>query len=663
MNGLFFAYLANYWIIPLSLIPVYWILANRYISNIDSKASITKNRFYFGIGAFVSALVAITDGYYAFFYLLLIGFSMLNQVINGSKISSKNSRVALTFILITIATSLLVTIPLKNHRMKFKHEANQDQMKSRADAEVYVPTLKLLLTPIHDHRIPAVNRISATMLETANFNRKYPYGEGAPAVLGIIGSILLVAALVRLLLTRERVSRADSSLATSYYESTILSSSKLAAFILLCSISGGLGTLIALIFPSIRAYERFPIFLILVLYIGAGAYTSLLLEKMKRQKKVLIVLTFVALGVVAILDQTRSDHLGLDNSDKRNDRSQRFLAERNMIEKIQREHIHTNMIYQYPYSQYLTNNKYYGWGQFGHIRQYLHSSKIRWSNGAAKDSYIDVWHEKKSTLPMELLIAEMQAVGFKGLLVDRLVMSNTDYLQTKDNISSILNKNPLEDNTAKMAFWELPRSKLTLRYDEKYQDVVAVTINEPIDFNKDVLPRLINRNELKQQLSSLMPTFPQIINASEHPEIFYKADYIEMGLGYEMLDKKNVKGGVACKTFSDSKSIDLNSKILLHLTNDTDFDWNLDFGPRPLRVGIIVQDEKDKVLFDSRLELNKYLKSKNALDANFTIISALGTNHDKLPSVIKITLRLMQDGNMWFDGEGINQCSLLVNTQ
>ena len=37
-------------------------------------------------------------------------------------------------------------------------------------------------------------------------------------------------------------------------------------------------------------------------------------------------------------------------------------------------------VYQYPYSQYLVPDRYYGGGAFGHMRAYLHSKNIHWSN-------------------------------------------------------------------------------------------------------------------------------------------------------------------------------------------------------------------------------------------------------------------------------------------
>lgn len=663
MNSLFFAYLANYWIIPLSLIPVYWLLEGRYSCSAESKISRGKVLYYYGVGVLVSSLIAITDGYYAFFYLLLIAFSIFNLIVNENGIKTQSHRAALIFILITIATSLLVAIPLKNHRVKFKHEANQDQMKAVSDAEVYVPTLKLLITPIHDHRIPVMNKIGDKLIETANFNRKFPYSIGAPVVLGTVGSFLLIAALIRLLINREEIRKKNHRKDTLNYERTILSSSKLSAFILLCSISGGIGSLIALGFPAIRAYERFPIFLILVLYIGAAAYASSLVTNLKLPGRFAVLLVSAIIGIVAILDQTRSDPLSLENPDAFKSRTQRFLAERNMIKRIEEEFASPIMVYQYPYSQYLTNNKYFGWGQFGHIRQYLHSSNIRWSNGAAKDSYIDVWHEKRSSLSMDILIAEMQSVGFDGFMVDRLVLSDSDYEKAKDSISKILHQNPLEDKNARMTFWRMPRSHISIKYDEKYQNAISVTINDAMDFNGIILPRIINRNELEKHLLDIKPIFPITISAKDYPDIFYKAIDVEMGMGFEMLENKYIKGGPSCKSSKGIQRYDLNSKIDLYLTNETDFDWSLNSGPRPIRVGVMVRDDQNKFLFDSILKTDNYLKSRETLETSFKVNDIFRANNVNLPEVVKVTIKMMQDGNRWFDGNAIKECSFAVHTR
>src|SRR5690606_31252468 len=91
-----------------------------------------------------------------------------------------------------------------------------------------------------------------------------------------------------------------------------------------------------------------------------------------------------------------------------------FLAEREFTAGLESRLPTNAMVYQYPHSQYLRESRHYGWGAFSHIRLYLHSKGLRWSNGASKNSPVDNWHYKISLLPPAELLNEIESVGFKA---------------------------------------------------------------------------------------------------------------------------------------------------------------------------------------------------------------------------------------------------------
>jgi hypothetical protein len=651
--------------IPISLIPIYWIFEGKYIFYKNIEEGKSKYFKYLTIGIIISILSAISDGYYSFFFLLLLGFASLYRIVNFDYFTPKNLLAPLVMIILTISTTLAVTAPIREHHSNFPLEAKQDEMKSPVDAEVYSPTLKLLITPVHNHRIGFIDDIGRKVVDTANFNRRFPYKVGAPVVLGTFGSMLLFGSFILILMSKRVLSMADDSNLKYRYLSTTYTSALLSLFILLCSIIGGVGSLIALVFPTIRAYERFPIFLYLILYLGFGSLvSSYISENISSKKRVFLLLLTVITTVFVIFDQTQYDQLGLRNEVDYKSRTERFLAERKLIAQVEKILPEKAMVYQYPFSQFLSNNKHYGWGMFGQVRAYLHSKKIRWSNGAAKGSYIDTWHEKKSVLPIDMLIPEMQAVGFEGVLVDKLVLKENEYELLKKKIKKITGNIPIIDNEnkAKMAFWKLPKLPFILQYDEKYQEASKIKIFKKFDIDSVVLPKIVNSIELNKILSQYAGDYPFEIDAKKHPELFFKSESIEKGFGWTKINNDELHGEIKCNYNQDEKSIDLYSELVISIQNKGSFDWRFDEGIYPLRIGFVFTDADGNFLKDGKFEVNKYLKSQDSIKIKTNISEIVNGSTEKLTNHFFVSIKFLQEGNRWFEKEN-GQSSLLEVVQ
>jgi phosphate starvation-inducible membrane PsiE len=676
LHALFFAYLANYFMVPISLIPTIWIMQGKFAAAASESSGLPKlrdslrgliltKRFFLGVSIIV--LTGISDGYYAFFALLLIGFATFLRAVSGDLLRPVSLVAPVVYILTMFATVLVLSYPVYEYRRTHVEEADQDQMKQPSDAEVYSPTLKLLVAPPLDHRIKAFAEFGKWLVDTTNFNRKFPYHGGAPAVLGTLGTILFAGALTTLAVSifrrRERGAsvRSAGSASEASQPPLPLIVAVLALFVFLCSIQGGLGSLVALVYPSIRAYERFPVFLIFLLFFGAAYAVTPALKAGNIWRRSLVSAGIVAVTALAFLDQTPHDLLSLRTAEGVRARSDRFLAERRFVQKIEQTLPPNAMVYQYPFSQYLTNNKYYGWGAFGQLRLYLHSKTIRWSNGGAKGSPGDNWHERTSLLPLQQLISEMEAVGFQGMVVDRLVLPDAEYQEVKKTLTSQLGTEPVEDAEARLAYWPLRDSPFRITYDRSFKEASEVTVVRPFDKDQHSLPRIVNEEAVVRLLAELGGKYPLRIRRAEHPEVFFPGASLDRGLGQSKISPvSDMTGDVSCENIEQDQRMAAAETVNLIVTNRSTFDWKVNTGNFPLRIGVRMLDRHGKLLEEISVPSDAYIRRGNSVKVSVPLISLVARLGDAAPDEFVSEFKLLQDGNAWFSKPGNLECRISV---
>ena len=661
MNALFFAYLANYFVVPVSLLPTIWILQGKFAiagarAGLLSIAVHLRSKLFW-LSILIIVLTGISDGYYAFFSLLLLGFAIFVRACAGDLQRPSNLVVPLIFVLTMFATVLTLSYPIREYRAAHPEQANQDQMKQAIDAEVYSPSLKLLVAPIINHRVNSLADLSKWIIETANFNRKFPYSVGAPVVLGFFGTLFLIGAFGTLTASiipgRFRRERHDSAPDTHL---TLLITSILALFVLLCTVTGGIGSLVALLYPAIRAYERFAIYLVFLLYIWAALWVTPILLKGSVSRRLFSSVAVVVVAVLALFDQTPRDLLGLRSPGGAASRSERFLAEREFVREVETQLPPGAAVYQYPYSQYLTNNKYYGWGQFGQMRLYLHSKLLRWSNGGAKGSPVENWHERQSVLPLSKLLIEMRAVGFEGLVVDRLVLPQGEYEAARAELVRLTGRPPLENDKARLAFWRLDPSPVKLSYSDDYRTAASLVVLQPIA--GEDLPRSVNRVALETTLNGVA-AYPVVLRNNTHPTVFYDGARFERGVGQTKITPiGDMKGDINCLGTPDT-ALASRDTLSLKLTNRSAFDWHFNEGQFPLRIGMRIIDDGGKVLKEMSVAHSAFVES-GASQTLSVPLSVLQGAVPSLPSQVQVQFAFLQDANAWFSQPGNAECRITV---
>ncbi|MDD2046480.1 hypothetical protein [Pseudomonas putida] len=650
-NIVIYSFLSNYFTIPLVMVSIIWIVQGKFDQALTSNPlsiaikSLFKSK-YFLLGIFFIILVSLADGYYAFFSLLLFGCAGAIRFVVGGWKNPKTLVPVIIYIAILTITSLLIQLPLyqykKSHHDEFfqNNVADPTLIKHPFEAEVYSSSLKLLLSPSPQHHIPALAHIGSRMLETTNAARSIPTFPTAP--LGIVGSALLLLSFALLIIPQLRRTLLSGSDTTTQRDknSIDLGDSLLAVvlFVFLTSISGGIGSLVALVFPTIRAYERFPIFLVFALLLIGALIASRALRTQRHTS--LVIAALVVITAAGVYDQIPAS-AAVRSPEIR----PRVAAETAFVSELESKLPKAAMVYQYPYSQYLTDNKYYGWGSFSHIRLYLFSHNIHWSNGGSKNSPADDWNQRISKLPLNEMLNEIRAVGFKAFVVDRTVIKGNEYGELKSALHQ-QQIDLIEDSSGQLAYALLPQNNLTVNYSENYKSIDSLTINSKPATNNNSYPELINAEQLEKFLSKNNVTFPLRIDRAQHPEIFDDLNAVRKGSGdFAIVPQTDLKATLSCSLPDEQNS------IALDLTNDGPFSLTLGQGPFPISVGVHIKSKDGTMLlWDSgyRIPTNSTVKPGEKKRLVFDLKNYSAARQYLGDPANSLQFELVQDGNAWF---------------
>ncbi len=667
-NAIFFSFLTNYFMVPLALVAIIWIMTGRFDKIfVDSTTAMgTWERLKkllrtcdFKLGLLFIMLIGASDGYYAFFTLLLLGFATFARILLGDWNSPLKLAPAIAYIGSLLVVVFALQVPLHlykaTHHNEFYPNGIEDPalIKHPYEAEFYTSTLKLMISPIPNHRIDSFGNYGKAMLDTHNAPRKF--NSSAVIPMGTLAAFFFTIALGFLTIpSLRRKSSSQPASATGEihqiaaqerFKDTLLS---LILFIFLCSIIGGIGTLIAFVFPTIRAYERFTLFLIFVLYLGAAWLITQKIQNVSGFKRKLWVGFVVMVTVAALFDQIPRDARKADNEPVK----AQFLAERSFVQRVEAILPSNTMVYQYPYSQYLSDSKYYGWGSFAHFRLYLHSHHLHWSNGGAKNSPADDWNQRVSLLPLDKLISEVEAVGFRGLVIDRTVVKLAEY-QLMVNAFTERGYEVIEDEPSSLTFVKLRDPGFRLVYDATYKNADIIEVTDSAIALRSQHPRLINGDAFRHLLESQGNVSNLVIKKPEHPEIFVDGFIADRGIGNTPITPiTDMQGEMVCKVNPRRAGVDTSEVLVLTITNNSRFDWQFGTGTYPIRIGVtgIRRSDGTRLPWDDsfRIATNISIEHGESGTIDFPLSSLpLGAAFERgSPLIAEISM--LQESHAWF---------------
>lgn len=671
INAQFYVFLTSYFMVPLALVTILWIMSGTFAAFVGSQpvaqtwqrtASALLRTREFVLGLLFILLMGLSDGYYAFFTLLLLGFCVVQRLALGDYRRPVSLLPVGIYIAVLIAVALALSLPLEHFRNTHPAEfypngiIDSSLIKHPFEAEVYNSSLKLMIAPLGNHRIDALAQAGNRIIATSDAARSFKTGN--PIVsLGTLGSLVFLVALAFVAFPGLRpgprsangpaapAGQVDADATARAQGDSVLS---LVVLVFLGSIFGGIGTLVALVFPTIRAYDRFPLFLVFILLLAAARWLTMVRARIAPGRRWRVDALAVVVTILAIFDQVPGNAAHHDKAAR-----DRFLAERDFVARIESALPVNAMVYQYPYGQYLRNSRY-GWGGFGHVRLYLHSHHLRWSNGGAKNSPGDDWNLRVSRLPFEQLLTEAEGTGFRGMVIDRTVVAAAE-LGDLQRVFRQRGYTVVEDPRSALAFVQLHDPGFQLFYDSDFRRPARVVVTNPVRLASGELPFIMLDAPFRRYVLDHSDGAHATIVARDHPELFADGTEPDRGAGeLPITPLTDMRGRLTCRLVRDERQGATARRLEMQLENDSSFDWMLGKGPLPLRLGMhLLRTDGTMLRWDDgfRVATDGYIKRGTTRIIRMPV-DALGAErlHSARSGIAEFAL--VQDGHAWFNAIG-----------
>ncbi|HET8651159.1 MAG TPA: hypothetical protein VFM13_01150 [Gaiellaceae bacterium] len=422
MRGEWHLFLAAYYVVPIG--------AYLALSLLDGRA-----RIALGTGA-LCALVAVASGsfyYSAFTVLLVVAASILRFV-------ATRERRALAaggfFVGVILAVSLVQLTPTILYRLK--HGEN-DEVAQRYwfESETYGLKLTQLLLPVDDHRIDALAS------RKREYTEQIPQTEAREATLGVIGSVgflwLLGVALAAC------VGGARSDFFPQHRRLAALT-----VVAVLVGITGGLSTLLAVVWPQIRSWNRLSVFIAFFALMAVALLLEALRERFRRSAPAFVALLLVLL-VLGALDQTTSTFIPPYRAFKAE-----WQADQASIRLVEMALPAGAKVVQLPYEPF-PEPAVGARPIYEPAKAYLHSTDLRWSWGGMRGRPED-WAAGNATKPAAELVPAAREAGFAAILVDRLGYGDGGAAVEAD-LRGVLGVEPEQTPNGRYVFWRLQAAK------------------------------------------------------------------------------------------------------------------------------------------------------------------------------------------------------------
>lgn len=337
--------------------------------------------------------------YYPFFscYLLLVAGALV-------AISSRSFRPLSRSLLLIAIICLTLSVNLSPSLVRIYRGECRPPDRAYSGAEIFGLKIAQLLLPATGHRVKPLAQLKA------RYNQAPLVNENDGASLGFFASAGFLFLLVNLSASSARKVSADP------FQRQLFWLSSLNLWCLLLGTIGGFSSLFALLVsPLIRSSNRISVY---IAFFSLFA-VALILQKLSliyrsgRSRKALNI-SLISLVLLGLLDQTNSSFVPRYAVNKA-----RYESDRDFIRRVEMAMPTGAMIFQLPYMSFPEHPPINQMPDYDHFRAYIHSTKVRWSYGAMRDSQADLWQQRIAALPTEQMLKELCSAGFQGIYVNR----------------------------------------------------------------------------------------------------------------------------------------------------------------------------------------------------------------------------------------------------
>jgi hypothetical protein len=439
----------SYFTVPLGCCLVIAVLCGSALFGRSAKRHGLGRYLTWRSGATVLACVIMgcSDNYYAAFTAALVLLASVLSFLAGRGLRTLVSgTVVATLVLATVALNGLPTLIYTS-----EHGGNPAAARRLPrESDMFALSLADLVLPIAGDRIEPLARLAREYQASATA----PVGEGHSASLGLIGTLGLVGLAIALAARGLRGDRAR--FADPRYAYAALG----AGLAFLIGTVGGLGTIFAyVVSPQLRAWNRISVFIAFFALMGVG----LMLDALRRRigsgsarRRWAFAACLAAVLAVGVLDQTSSSMAPPYRA-----QDAEYLTDARFVGAIQRQLPPGSSVFQLPYVPFPENPPVHRMEDYAELNGYLHSTRLRWSYGQLKGPPSH-WEAVLVHRPLGPLLAELAAMGFKGIYVDTFGYAHRGAVLIPA-FSRALGIRPLVSSDGRLYFFDMARYNRRLR--------------------------------------------------------------------------------------------------------------------------------------------------------------------------------------------------------
>lgn len=393
--------LANYMAVPAGCVLVMRVLMGRpfmrrRVAGDGWRAWMTAENI--GV-ALACLLVGLASLYYAVFTILLL---VLAALVRWA--ASRSWRALIPAGIAIVVTGVLLVIDLlPGLTYRWANGPNPaTAVRTVAESEVYSLTFTELLMPVQQHVFGPLANLRA------RFDANQVVHNEPGWELGALLGISFVVGLALLVVWALRTDRRPTC--------HVVPAAAVGAFLaFMVATFGGISELIALLVsPQIRVWSRLTPFIaffaLVVLATGLGWAVRTLRTRTKRGWAGGVLLAFVVL--FAFGDQASPTFVPNYQAD-----AAAWKATDEFVHRIEATTGPGAMVLQLPLHPFPEAGPVGAMNDYDHVAGYLHSNTLRWSYGAVAGRAED-WTSAQAGLPLDQLIPDAAAAGFKGVWID-----------------------------------------------------------------------------------------------------------------------------------------------------------------------------------------------------------------------------------------------------
>lgn len=436
----------SYYVVPLAVLIMLWIYRDQVLLfeiTDDSKPRMRLNSYRHVVSIAICIIIAVTYEYYAFFtcfFLLVVGIL--------SSIRRRNLSHLLTalFLIAIMSVSFLAALsPAILH--SYKNGRNVEvAARSPREAEAHGLKISQMLLPVTGHRVEALKEAKQSYKGT-------PRTDAADfGTLGVIGSVGFLSLILWPLL-RRNFNNSDENSSASIVD--LLSIMTIYA-VLLATI-GGFSSLFAFtVSPMLRCYDRMSVYIAFFSLASVLLLLTYLYRKYSGSWKTgtIWVISLLMLLVVGLLDE-----IPQDVSRSFHQAEAEYASDAEFVSQIEASLPAGSMIFQLPYFSFPESGPDHQeatMDPYEQSRGYLHSKSLRWSYGAVRGRWADLWQKRHIVAKPTIVegVENLAVAGFAGIYVDRFGYPDRG-AEIEKKLTKLLDSQPMESPNKRLLFFDL----------------------------------------------------------------------------------------------------------------------------------------------------------------------------------------------------------------